>query len=80
MTEIKIYSDEDVNEYASSKKLVILTHDADFLRIINQKRLSHSGIIFASQNKLSIGEIIRKTEFLVGVVSEEDMENHIEFL
>ena len=111
MTEIKIYSDEDVNiavteglkrrgikalscqevgnigltddeqiKHANSKKLVILTHDADFLRIIHEKRLSHSGIIFVSQNKLSVGEIIRKIEFLVSVLSQEDMENHVEFL
>ena len=111
MTEIKIYSDEDVNvaiieglkrrgikaiscqeanniglsdkeqiEYASSNKFVILTHDADFLRIIHEKKISHSGIIFVSQNKLSVGEIIRKIEFLVSILSQEDMENHIEFL
>ena len=111
MTEIKIYSDEDVNiaiteglkrrgikayscqearnigltdeeqiKYASSNKLTILTHDADFLRIIQEKKLNHSGIIFVSQNKLSVGEIIRKIEFLVSILSEEDMENHVEFL
>jgi hypothetical protein len=111
MTEIKIYSDEDVNiaiteglkrrgiranscqeagnigltdedqiKYANSTKSAILTHDADFLRIIHEKRLSHFGIIFASQNKLGVGEIIRKIEFLVSLLSAEDMENHVEFL
>ncbi len=111
MTEIKIYSDEDVNiaiteglkrrgiqaysckevrnigltdeeqiKYANSKRLVILTHDADFLRIINEKRLSHCGIMFVSQSKFSVGEIIRKIEFLASIISEEDMVNHIEFL
>lgn len=111
MTEIKVYSDEDVNiaiteglkrrgikayscqeagnigltdeeqiKYANSKRFVILTHDSDFLRIIHEKRLSHSGIVFVSQNKLSVGEIIRKIEFLVSILSEEDMENHVEFL
>ena len=111
MTEIKIYSDEDVNiavtegikrrgitayscqeagnigltdeeqiKYANSKRFVILTHDADFLRIVHKRRISHSGIIFVSQNKLNVGEIIRKIEFLVSIISEEDMENHVEFL
>ena len=111
MTEIKIYSDEDVNiavieglkrreikacscqevrnigitdeeqiEYANLKKFVILTHDVDFLRIVNEKRMNHSGIIFVQQNKLSVGEIIRKIEFLVSIIAKEDMENHIEFL
>ena len=111
MTEIKIYSDEDVNititeglkrrgikaysclevgnlgstdegqiKYANSKKFVILTHDIGFLRIVHEKRMNHAGIIFVSQNKLGVGEIIRKIEFLVSILSEEDMENHIEFL
>ena len=73
-------TDEEQIDYANPKKLVILTHDADFLRIIYEKRLSHSGIIFVSQSKLSIGEIIRKIEFVVSILSEEDMENHVEFL
>ncbi len=59
---------------------MILTHDADFLRIIHEKKLSHSGIIFVSQNKLSIGEIIRKIEFIASMITQEDMKNHIEFL
>lgn len=111
MTEIKIYSDEDVNiaiteglkrrgikacscqeagnigltdeeqiKYANSEKLVILTHDTDFLRIVHERKISHSGVIFASQNKLSVGEIIRKVEFLVSILNEEDIENHVEFL
>ena len=111
MTEIRTYSDEDVNvaiteglkrrgikaiscqevdniglsdeeqiRYANSNKLVILTHDVDFLRIVHERKISHSGIIFVSQNKLSVGEIIRKIEFLVSMLSQEDMENHVEFL
>lgn len=111
MTEIKVYSDEDVNiaiteglkrrgikafscqevgnigltdeeqiKYANSKRFVILTHDVDFLRLIHERKISHSGIIFVSQNKLSVGEIIRKIEFLVSILSEEYMENHVEFL
>ena len=111
MTEIKIYSDENVNiaiteglnrrgikayscqevgnigltdegqiKYANLNKLVILTHDADFLRIIHEKRMAHAGIIFVSQSRLNVGEIIRKIEFLVSVLSEEDMENNVEFL
>ncbi|MBI1935903.1 DUF5615 family PIN-like protein [Candidatus Woesearchaeota archaeon] len=111
MTEIRIYSDEDVNiavteglkrrgmksyscqefgniglgdedqiKFANSRKLVILTHDADFLRIIAEKKLNHSGIIFVQQSKLNVGELIRKIEFLVSIASEEDMKNHIEFL
>ena len=58
-------TDEEQIKYANSKKLVILTHDTNFLRMFHEKRLSHSGIIFVSQNKLGVGDIIRKIEFLV---------------
>gem|GEM_PF-2960338 len=59
---------------------MVLTHDADFLRMVSEKRIKHCGIIFVSQNKLSVGDTIRKIEFLAGVISASDMLNHIEFL
>ena len=73
-------TDEEQIEYANSKKLVILTHDTDFLRIVHERKLNHCGMVFVSQNKLSVGDVIRKIEFLMSVISEEDMTNHIEFL
>ncbi len=48
--------------------------------MVSEKRIKHCGIIFVSQNKLSVGDTIRKIEFLAGVISASDMLNHIEFL
>ena len=73
-------SDEEQVEFSRRKNFVLLTHDTDFLRIVHEKRVEHCGIIFVSQTKMSVGEIIRRIEHLVSILPFEDMKNHIEFL
>jgi len=65
---------------ANEMKAVILTHDVDFLRIVDTMKIKHRGIIFAHSKDLSIGECIRGVELIVNVLDEREMENHIEFL
>ena len=65
---------------ASEIKAVILTHDVDFLRIASSPDIHHSGIIFSHQEKVSIGQCIRGVELVAKVLTDKDMENHIEFL
>lgn len=65
---------------ASEMKAVILTRDADFLRMANSSRVQYSGIIFAHSKNTSIGQCIRGVELIVTILTDEDMENHIEFL
>src|SRR3990167_7164977 len=62
-------SDEEQIAFAQSKHFVVLTHDTDFLRAAHEHKLKHSGIIFVSQTKLNIGEIIRKVEYLMSLLS-----------
>ena len=62
---------------------VVLTHDADFLKIAhhwNQEGKEHKGILYAQSLDLSIGECIRMVELVTQVLTEEEMKNHIEFL
>ncbi len=73
-------SDEDQVNFAKEKGFVILTHDPDFLRLVKNEKLEHSGIIFVSQRKMKTGEIIRKLEQLLSFLSAEDMEKRVEFL
>ena len=76
-------SDEEHLKYAAKNKAAILTHDDDFLILAdNWKRegIGHYGIIYVHRMKLTIGECIRKIEFLTKVLSAEDLKNHIEFL
>lgn len=65
---------------ASEIKAVILTHDIDFLRMASSPEINNNGIIFSHSKDISIGQCIRGVELIVNVLSDADMENHIEFL
>ena len=76
-------TDEEQLIYASKEKVIIFTHDTDFLQIaakwLDEGR-AHQGIIYCHQKRYSIGECVQKLRMLTAVFSSEDMANHIEFL
>lgn len=59
---------------------VVLTHDTDFLRMASSPNIKHNGIIFSHSKNVSIGQCIREVELIVNVLTDKEMENHIEFL
>ncbi|MBN2543810.1 DUF5615 family PIN-like protein [bacterium] len=66
--------DESLLEFASANDAVFFTHDDDLVRIATEWGLQgkeYQGIIFVHQQKLSIGEIIRRIKLLVETVSVE---------
>lgn len=65
---------------AFEMKAVILTHDSDFLRIASNKKIKHKGIIFSHSENLSLGRCIREVELITTVLSDRELENHIEFV
>ena len=70
-------------EYATSKGACLLTHDDDLLTIADRWRKKgkmHGGIIYVHQQTLGIGETIRRIKTLVDLKTQEEMENHIEYL
>ena len=70
-------------EYAINNQVVLFTHDADFLRLAQEYRSQinlHWGIIYVHQDKLSIGECIRRIKELADVFEPNEFQNHIEFL
>jgi predicted nuclease of predicted toxin-antitoxin system len=71
-------SDVEQLEYAKVKKLVIVTHDDDFLFLATT--FEHAGIVYVHQQKYSIGELIRNLKLLWDELEQEDMKNHVEFL
>ncbi len=76
-------SDEYHLKNASELEAVIVTHDVDFLKIAHQWQQAgkvHRGILYAHPLDLSPGECIRMVELVTQVFTEEEMENHIEFL
>jgi predicted nuclease of predicted toxin-antitoxin system len=71
-------SDEQQLEYAISLGRTIFTQDDDFLRLA-AARISHAGIVYVHQGA-SIGDIIEGLRLIVGVMTPEEMIDHIEYL
>jgi uncharacterized protein with PIN domain len=71
-------SDEEHLALALRDGRVILTQDADFLRL-HAGGVDHAGIAYARQ-QLSIGDLIRGLILIYQVLDADDMKNHIEFL
>lgn len=65
---------------ASELNAVILTHDTDFLRMASRPEVDHRGIVFSHPKNVSVGHCIRGVELIATILTDEEMENHIEFL
>lgn len=57
---------------ASEMKVVMLTHDIDFLKIASSKDVAHGGVIFSHPKNVSIGQCIRGVELMVRVLTDKD--------
>lgn len=76
-------SDKEQLDYASRQRAVIFTHDDDFLRLAHdwtQRGREHWGIIYVREQKLSIGECVRRLMDYTLIFQAEDMKNRVEFL
>ncbi|MBI3600510.1 MAG: DUF5615 family PIN-like protein [Nitrospinae bacterium] len=73
-------SDEFHIKKAFDIKAVVLTHDVDFLIMASRPEVSHYGIIFSHSKNVSIGQCIRGVELIANILTDREMENHIEFL
>jgi predicted nuclease of predicted toxin-antitoxin system len=72
-------SDEAQLTFALSENRVIFTQDTDFLRI-NQSNREHCGIIYCSQGKKSLGEIIKGLILIWELLEPSDMLGKVEFI
>jgi predicted nuclease of predicted toxin-antitoxin system len=71
-------SDEEHLALALFEGRVVVTQDADFLRLAEQGH-PHAGIVYAAQ-QTPIGTIMRGLLLIQNVLSAEDMVGNIEFL
>lgn len=71
-------SDQAHLALAEKEKRVILTRDADFLRVHATGEKNH-GIVFVPHHA-QIGSILRGLMVLFDVLTAEDMIGHVEFL
>jgi hypothetical protein len=78
--EVGMQGAEDLRhlEYAARHGRVVLTQDADFLRL-HAGGVSHAGIVYVPQ-QTPIREILRSLTVLYDLLRPEDMIGHVEFL
>lgn len=72
-------SDDEQLAFAVTHGRVLVTHDADFLRLHAEGR-SHAGIVFCHQRTATVGGLIRGLALIHAILSAGDMTNHVEFL
>jgi len=75
--------DEQHLSYAAATGSVLLTHDADFLKIADERRqqgASHPGIIYAHPRKFGVGVLIKKVAAVARENDFPDLENKVLFL
>jgi len=71
-------TDEEQIQVATRNRAVIFTHDVDFLKMASHR--DHLGIVYVHQQKMSIGECIRRLKAIAETKSPEEMRNQIVFL
>lgn len=71
--------DERHLEFAAREGRVIVTHDADFLRLCSSSR-THPGVAFCHIESRSIGQMVRALTGLSLRWTAEEMRNRIEYL
>ena len=65
--------------FAVAEGRVIVTNDADFLRLHDQG-VAHPGIVYYHQQNRSVGEIIRALELIWEILEPDEIANRVEFI
>ena len=73
-------NDEDQLKFATRSDRVLVTQDADFLRLHKIGDVSHAGIVYCRQGSLSAGEMLRRLVLLHDLLTPEEMANRVDFL
>jgi predicted nuclease of predicted toxin-antitoxin system len=72
-------TDEQQLVFAAGQGRVLVTHDADFLRL-HAGEHPHAGVVFCHQRDATVGALVRGLVLLSALLSPEEMVNHVEFL
>ncbi len=71
--------DEEQLIAARAEKRVLVTHDADFLRLHHQG-VHHAGIVYIPKGARSVGDVVRSLVILAECLTTQEMIDHLEFL
>lgn len=75
--------DDKLLDRASALRRIVFTRDADFLREANlrqQRNIAFSGVVYAHQLEVSIGQCIADLELIAKIYEPQDLANRVEFL
>lgn len=74
-------TDQAQLDFAIAQHRVIVTGDADFLRLASATPAAdHPGIVVCHRQSLSLREMIRGLMLIYEVLTPEEMANHIEYV
>jgi len=65
-------------EKAGQQNRIIITADDDFLKL--DQKFKHAGIIFLTDQEISVGTAIKKIGQISAKIDQNQFENHIEFI
>ena len=71
--------DADQLDFATAQQRVMVTFDSDYLAL-GASGISFGGIAWCHAAKYSIGQLVQLLLLVHGVMDQESMRNHVEFL
>jgi hypothetical protein len=72
-------SDSDQLAFATAQGRVMVTHDTDYL-VLASSGLDHAGIAWCPATKYAVGQLLQALLLVHGVLSRDDLRNHVEYL
>lgn len=78
-TGLRTASDKRQLEFAVNEDRVLVTHDADFLRLAAAGS-QHPGIAYCNKVSRSVGQMVRSLILMYEVLAPEEIRGHVEFL
>jgi predicted nuclease of predicted toxin-antitoxin system len=76
---LRAQSDAAQWAYVMAEQRVLVTHDADFLRIANRGE-DHPGVAFCGKTTRTVGEMVRRLILVYEVLTAEDIRGRVEYL
>lgn len=76
---LKGADDERQAAHGVAENRLVVTHDADFLRI-HAAGVPHAGIAYRAKDTISIGELIKRLVLIWEIYEPEEMMNRVEYI